>query len=239
MSEAFDQESDQVLLEAWVERGDKRAGDRLLRRHIPGLRRYFRNKVASRADEDDLIQQVFEGLIKAMPGFRKTSTFRTFLFQVARHKLRDYFRARARKRDIVDIDDLSVADLIPGPSTIQSRHRRQALLVEGLRALSLADQELLELRYWEKLTVPELVEILEIEDPAVKSRLRRAKERLREAMEKRAESDEELAFVRTGELDQWAEDVRQQHLGRRGGAGGDEGDQQDGDSKDDKDDNQG
>ncbi len=232
-----DEESDEALLEAWVERGDKRAGDKLLRRHIPGLRRYFRNKVASRADEDDLIQQVFEGLIKAMPRFRKTSTFRTFLFQVARHKLRDYFRARARKRDIVDIDDLSVADLIPGLSTIQSRNRREALLIEGLRALPLADQELLELRYWSQCTVLELVEILEIEEPAVKSRLRRAKERLRAAMEKRAESDEELELARTGELDQWAEDVRKQHLGRRRGDGG----EQDGvgDEADGKDENEG
>jgi RNA polymerase sigma-70 factor (ECF subfamily) len=221
MSQAFDEESDEVLLDAWMERGDKRAANRLLMRHIPHLRTYFRNKVQSRADEDDLIQQVLEGFIKAMSSFRKESSFRTFLFQLARHKRRDHFRAMARKRDIVDIDDLSVTDLSPGPSTIRSRNRWETLMVEGLRGLSLADQELLELRYWSKCTVPELVQILEIEEPAVKSRLRRAKERLRKAMEALAESDEELERARTGELDQWAEDVRKQHLGRRRGSGGD------------------
>lgn len=223
-----DEDSDEALLAAWMERGDKRAGNRLLMRYIPHLRTYFRNKITSRPDEDDLIQQVFEGLIKALPGFRKMSSFRTFLLQVASNKWHDYLRTKARKRDIVDIDELSVADLIPGPSTIQSRNRRQALLIEGLRALSFADQELLELRYWSQCSVPELVEILAIEEAAVKSRLRRAKERLRTAMEKRAESDEELALVRTGELDEWAEDVRQQHLERRRSNGKDEGDEQDG-----------
>src|SRR5690606_31943018 len=154
--ERDDDETDEELLKAWVERGDKRAGDRLIRRHIPAMRRYFRNKVASRADEDDLIQQVFEGLVKAMSGFRNESSVRTFLFRVASNKLRDYFRTKSRKRDIVDVDELSVADLIPGPSTIQSRNRWQALLLGGLRMLALADQELLELRYWERLTVPEI-----------------------------------------------------------------------------------
>lgn len=202
------EESDDALLEAWQVRKDNRAGDRLIRRHLPGLQRYFRNKVASRDDEDDLIQQVFEGLIKAMPTFRKESTLRTFLFRLARNKRRDYFRAKARKRDTVDIDELSVSDLIPGPSSIQSRTRRQAMLVQGLRMLSLSDQELLELRYWEKLTVPDIAEILEIPEAAVKSRLRRAKERLRTCMEKLAENDEELEFARTGDLDQWAEDVK-------------------------------
>lgn len=224
--ESDDNESDEALLAAWQERGDKRAGDRLLRRHIPSLRQYFCNKVSSRADEDDLIQQVFEGFIKAMSSFRKESSFRTFLFQVARNKLRDHFRARSRKRDIVDIDELSVADLSPGPSTIRSRNRREALLIEGLRALTLADQELLELRYWSKFTVPELADLLEIPEPAVKSRLRRAKDRLRAAMERRAESDEELERVRTGELDRWAEAVRR-------GTGADGGDEQDGSDEED------
>jgi RNA polymerase sigma-70 factor (ECF subfamily) len=215
---AGDGESDDALLEAWQQRGDKRAGDRLIRRYLPGLRRYFRNKVASRADEEDLIQQVFEGLVKAMPKFRKQSSLRTFLLRVARNKRRDYFRAKARKRDIMDIDELSVAELIPGPSSIQSRNRRQAMLIQGLRMLSLADQELLELRYWEEPTVPEIAEILAIPEAAVKSRLRRAKERLRKAMETLAESDEEIEFARTGDLDQWAEDVRRQQLGRRPGS---------------------
>jgi RNA polymerase sigma-70 factor, ECF subfamily len=213
------EESDEELLKAWQERGDKKAGDRLIRRHLPAMRRYFCNKVTSRADEEDLIQQVFEGIVKAMSSFRNKSTFRTFLFRVAKNKLHDHIRTRTRRRDIVDIDELSIADLIPGPSTIQSRNRRAALLIAGLRALPLGDQELLELRYWEKLTVPEIAELLDLEEPAVKSRLRRAKDRLRKAMEGLAENDAELEAARTGELDQWAEDVRQQHFERRSSNG--------------------
>lgn len=222
--------SDEELFAAWRE-GDKRAGDQLIRRYLESMRRYFRNKLGGQDDENDLIQQVFEGCTKATASFRGDATFRTFLFQVAKNKLRDYFRARHRRKETVDIDEHSVADLSPGLSTMQSRSRRVTLLVEGLRRIPLSDQELLELRYWEKLTVPELSKILDMPEPAVKSRLRRAKERLKEAMAKLAENDEELRMVRTGELDRWADDVRKQQFERRreGGDGSDEDD--DGDER--------
>lgn len=217
---------DRELVAAWQEQGDKQAANRLLTRHLPSLRRYFRNKVGSRADEEELLGQTLEGVVKAIAGFRGDSSFLTFLFQVARNKLRDHFRAKFRKPDVVDIEELSVVDLSPGPSTIRSRNRWDTLLLGGLRAISLSDQELLELRYWEKLTVPELVEFLGISDSAVKNRLLRAKERLRKAMATLAESNEELERVRTGEIDRWAEEVRPKHLGDRSGEDddGDDGD---------------
>jgi RNA polymerase sigma-70 factor (ECF subfamily) len=217
---------DRELVAAWQEQGDKQAANRLLTRHLPSLRRYFRNKVGSRTDEEELLAQTLKGLVEAIPGFRRESSFRTFLFKLARNKLRDHFRAKSRKPDAVDIEELSVADLSPGPSTIRSRNRWDTLLLGGLRAISLSDQELLELRYWEKLTVPELIEFLGISGSAVKNRLLRAKERLRKAMATLAESNEELERVRTGEIDRWAEEVRPKHLGDRPGDGddGDDGD---------------
>lgn len=234
MSDDSDEPTDEELLDAWQERGDKQAANRLLMRHLPAIRRYFRNKLSSRPDEEDLVQQVLEGLVKAMSGFRKEASFRTFLFQVARNKLRDHFRAKTRRREDVDIDEISVADLAPGQSTILSRNRREALLIEGLRALSLADQELLEYRFWQELTVPEIAEILGLEEAAVKSRLRRANDRLRDIMAGRAESDEERAKIETGELDRWAEDVRKQNFGRRRAGSGGETGEEDGETGEDR-----
>lgn len=224
------EKSDEELFAAWRE-GDMRAADQLIRRYLPSMKRYFRNKLGGQDDENDLIQQVFEGCTKATASFRGESKFRTFLFHLAKNKLIDYFRARSRRKETVDIDEQSVADLSPGLSTMQSRSRRITLLVEGLRRIPIADQELLELRYWEKLSAPELVKILDLAEAAVKSRLRRAKERLRAAMEKLARNDEELRMVRASELDRWADDVREQHFGRRREDG--EGGEDTGDASDD------
>lgn len=163
--------------------GDKRAGDTLIRRYLEKLRAYFASKLSQGDDVADLVQQTLEGCSRAAPTFRGDCSFRTFLYTLARNKLRDYLRAKSRRPQAEDIDEISVADLNPGPSTIRSRNRRQALVLEGLRSLRLQDQEILEFRYTQGLSMQEIADTLGVELNAAKSRLRRAKAALRKALE--------------------------------------------------------
>lgn len=81
-----------------------------------------------------------------------------------------------------------------GPRRVSERCPRRSdqtekrLLLEGLRRIAVDDQILIELYYWEKLTGPELADVLDLGEPAVRSRLHRAKKRLADALRTIAES---------------------------------------------------
>ncbi|MEZ4365544.1 MAG: sigma-70 family RNA polymerase sigma factor [Kofleriaceae bacterium] len=169
---------DASLLEAW-RGGDRAAGEALFERYFDAIYRFFERK--GLPDVADLVQRTFLGCVEAKDRFRGASSFRTFLFAIARHELYGYFRGR-HARAALDFGVSSLADLAPGPSTAaRDRSEREALLA-ALRVIPVELQVALELRFWEGLSGPELAEVLELPEGTVRSRLRRALEALRVAL---------------------------------------------------------
>lgn len=164
--------SDLDLLAAWRD-GDQDAAEALLERHFPALCRFFRNKVDQGVE--DLIQQTLLTCVERRDRIPEAWSFRTFLFVVARDQLYMHYR---KGRTQLDVTQTSVADLNPGPSTIVARRREYALVLEALRRLPLETQVLLELRFWEGLTGPELARVHDVPEGTMRSRLRRATARL-------------------------------------------------------------
>ena len=77
---------DTELLEAW-RRGDREAGNLLVERYFVPVYRFFRNKVTG--DLDDLVQNTFLRCSQAKDDIRQHSSFRPYLFRVARNVLID------------------------------------------------------------------------------------------------------------------------------------------------------
>jgi RNA polymerase sigma-70 factor (ECF subfamily) len=169
------QPSDGELLMAWST-GDRRAGERLFRRYFAAIARFFRNKVQDQFD--DLIQQTFAGCLENLARFRGTGSFRSYLFSVAHHVLVDHLRVRYRVAGQVDIDEVSLHDLAPGPSQVVAQRREAQVLLDALRRLPLMYQTVLELYFWEEMTSLEISEVLALPHGTVQTRLRRARELL-------------------------------------------------------------
>lgn len=167
-------DSDLQLLFAWRE-GDRDAGDRLLRKHVASLRRFFHNKVDR--EVDDLIQRTFLACTKAKDTFEGRASFRTLLFVLARRQLIRFYE-RAARHNAEDIEGLSVEDLGTSPSQLVGRHKEHTLLLAALRRIPLELQITVELHYWEELTTSELSQVMDVPQGTVKSRLRRAREAL-------------------------------------------------------------
>ncbi len=167
-------EADLELLDEW-RAGDRNAGDRLFERHFDSVFRFFDRKMDG--DPADLVQRTFLACVESSERFEGRSSFRTFLFSIARHELYRHWRERKR-RDDIDFGVSSVADLCPTPSSLVGHHRDGRLLVEALRRIPLDLQVAVELHYWEGLTGPEMAEVLEIPEPTIRSRLHRARETL-------------------------------------------------------------
>ena len=170
--------TDEALLAAW-RAGDRGAGDELLGRHFDSVLRFFRSKLGD--DVEDLLQRTFLDCVEGKAQIAG-SGFRGYLFAVARNRLFDHLRSKYRRPGVVDIGEISVADLGTTPSGHVARDQRRALVQRALTLISVDHQIALELTYWEGLAGAEIATVLNISEHTVRSRLARAREALREAL---------------------------------------------------------
>lgn len=202
--------SDLDLLTAWQE-GDAKSGKLLFERHFNSVYRFFRNKVGEQAE--DLTQQTFLGCLKSRDRFRGDSSFRTYLFSIARNQLFSFLRKKQRQGDTFEQGYQSVADIHgPTPLHVAASRQEEALLLRALRMLSVEMQEALELHYWEGMTVREISLIVESPEGTIKRRLQRARARLDDLIHQLAK-DRALAESTVSDLDGWAAGLRAQLLG--------------------------
>lgn len=208
---AVDRDPDLDLLEAW-RGGDERAGNRLLRQYLQPLRRFFVNKIAL-DDLEDLIQQTMLGCVRGTERFRGDAKFKTYLFNIARKSLAYHHRTRRNKEgrtDGLDLEVVSARELVPGPSSIVAKTRRHQLMLEALRAIPVDDQIILELYYWEDMTAIEIAQSYDMGEPAIRGRIRRAKEAFERALAELASGEDEFSSTLSAfEARSWVEEVRE------------------------------
>jgi len=171
--------SDEALLRAWRD-GDDASGNELFERYFDALYRFFAHKNLD-GDVMDLLQKTLLASVESLARFEGHSSVRTYLYAIARNKLRDYWREKTR-RDAIDFGVSSLVDLSPSPSSVLRATEQQRLLVEALRRLPIDQQISVELHYWEGLTGPELAEVIGVPEGTVRGRLRRARGTLRELL---------------------------------------------------------
>jgi RNA polymerase sigma-70 factor (ECF subfamily) len=183
--------------------GDAAAGNLLFERHFESVYRFFRHKVG--ADALDLVQKTFLVCVESRDRFRAQSSFRTYLFAIARNQLFAYWRAAARAPDL-DEGSTSLHELSPSPSAIALKRHEDRRLLEALRTIPLELQVILELFYWEELSGAEVAEVLGVPEGTARSRLRRACKALVDRLQA-LEPIGDLPATAT-DFDTWADSLR-------------------------------
>jgi RNA polymerase sigma factor (sigma-70 family) len=196
--------TDLELLEAW-RAGDNAAGKQLFERHFDSIFGFFETKCSS--DADDLVQSTFLACLKAKTQFRAESSFRTYLFTIARNELYHLLRTRQRKDAKLDFELSSIAEIVSTPGTKLARNQEHQQLVTRMQMLPVEQQMLLELHYWEDLDIAALAEIFESPAATIRTRLHRARNALRDLIEKTAPPE---ALQTLESMDAWAK-----HVGHR------------------------
>lgn len=194
--------SDAELLTAW-QSGQGEAGEQLFRRHYDAVERFFVNKVAAEC-VGDLVQETFIACVEARERVADGARFRAYLLTIAYRRFCRHLRAKYRVSEVLDLEQVSVAAVEASPSSAFGRTREQRLLLEGLRAVPINYQVVLELHYWEQLTTSEIAAILQVPPGTVRSRLRRARDAVSAAMSSISRSSELLDSTLT-RLDEWAQ----------------------------------
>jgi RNA polymerase sigma-70 factor (ECF subfamily) len=169
-------DDEQGLIAAW-RGGDSNAGNELFGRCLPSLARFFRNKVTR--DADDLVQRTLELCVASHANFRGDSSFRSFVLGVANNVLYKHIRATASRPRVGEVGEVSIADLAPGASTMVGKDEQEQQVIDALRRVPLDQQVVLELHYWEELTVKEIAEALGIPLGTAATRLQAGRRALR------------------------------------------------------------
>lgn len=197
-------DEDIELLDAW-RGGDARAGQRLVQRHFDSLYRFFRNKVGAECEE--LLQRTLAACVEKRDSFAGKSSFRTWLYGIARFELLHFYRDKGKLAREVEMPSVSIHDLDPSPSRVVAGRQEERILLEALRRLPIDLQIAVELHYWEQVTLAEMAEILEIPEGTVKSRLWRARERL-DALITELATDPQVQRSTILNIDDWAAGLR-------------------------------
>lgn len=124
-------------------------------------------------DGEDAVQEVFLRLFSCRIFFESEEHLRRWLIRVSINYCRDLQRSPWKKRR-VSLDTLPIEPVFEQPE--------QAELYREVMALPEKDRTVLNLFYYEELSVREIAEILQVKETVVTTRLSRARKKLKERL---------------------------------------------------------
>ncbi|MBQ9952034.1 MAG: sigma-70 family RNA polymerase sigma factor [Clostridia bacterium] len=148
--------------------------DELLERHRAPVERYVRYRLNSREDSEDVLQEVYVAAFQKFGQLKNAESFKPWILAIARNKLNDYFRSKAKRLEI-PIDALSESSLGCGRTGISVKETVR----DTLELLGDNDAQILYLYYWKEMPQTEIAERLSLPVGTVKSRMYAAKQHFR------------------------------------------------------------
>jgi RNA polymerase sigma-70 factor (ECF subfamily) len=156
----------------------------LVEQHQAMVFRTLARLTGEREGLEDLAQDVFLRLFRALPHFRGQAKVSTFLYRIIVNVVNDEWSRRQAARCMDPIDDEAQVLVNPGPDPgeLLERGRLQEALDASLEQLKLRDRTILTLHYQEGRSYEEIAKILDLPMGTVKTNLYRARERLKDTM---------------------------------------------------------
>lgn len=163
------------LIRSWRS-GDRRSGDRLLRRYVPTLKTYFTRRVNRNVDE--LVQRTLFACVEAVDRFEGRSSFKSYLLGIAQNQFLMSLRADAPSGTLQELSQLPTQS-DDTPSQLVAFREEQFILLRALVHVEREFLSVLKLFYWSQMSVEEVAVELGIPAGTVKSRLARGRAMLK------------------------------------------------------------
>ena len=161
-------------------KGDRSAFTELVERHSAFVYALAYRVLLSRADAQDVTQEVFIRMWRDAPRWRAgQARYQSWVYRVA-FNLSLNHRQRVQQRH-TPLDDLSLEDLVTETTPEQSADEAQskAALEQAIASLPMQQRIALQLRYGGELSVAEVGQIMNVSAKAAESLLVRARRELR------------------------------------------------------------
>lgn len=146
------------------------------------LKPYVARRVASKADADDVVQEIFMRLHRGLFSLRDGERFGAWVYRIAEHAVADHLRTRARhplaRGDGLGLD---LTELDEGDPTLEAELAEcVALFAARLRS---PYREAITLTELEGMTQKDAAEMLGLSISGMKSRVQRGREQIRRMFE--------------------------------------------------------
>ena len=163
--------SEWLVLNAQI--GSRDALEQLCRLWQPKLTRYVQRLIDDHHCAEDIVQQVFEQVIRDLHKIRDAAAFPQWIYQILQRRSADELRRRQRDRQAVR--DLTTTEWLNTENPTLDPHMNFESMLAGLN-----DEfyRIIHLYYLEGFSVAEISQILSIPTGTVKSRLHHARKQL-------------------------------------------------------------
>lgn len=165
-----------------VKTGDVGKLNLLYTRYSRRLFGFFYGMTSDGATSEDLVQNVFERILKYKHSYSEDGKFEVWVFQLARNVHRDHFRKNKRYAFQEDMSGWE-KDLSHSSNKEADMEKADEIqfLKKALSTLSDEKKELIELVRFQKVKYAKAAEILGISESAVKVRVHRTLKELKDA----------------------------------------------------------
>lgn len=161
---------------------DIEAFGELYRLYRPKIHRYVLSRVKNKSDAEDITAAIFEKALKNIDKYEpERAKFFTWLYPIASNTVTDYLR---KKKSKVGIEDADEAAQINGDTAVEEAHNCM-IVMDLLRQLPVAHQEVLVLRFLEEFAMDDIAEILGCRKKYLSARIYRALNALGKLIEKK------------------------------------------------------
>ncbi len=171
----------------------------LVEEHQAAVFRTLLRLTGSREHLEDLAQEVFLRLFRALPTFRGEALLSTYLYRITLNVAQDEWKRRRRiDRPLVSLSDPAatsadatqlwedrLADTTPIADQQLTTHELQLVIDEELLALSNVERSALVLYHGEERTYVEIAVILNLPLGTVRTHLHRARKKLHDRLQAR------------------------------------------------------
>ncbi len=169
--------------------GDPRLFEAFVAAESPIFLSFFRRLGATRAEAEDLVQEVFLKLFRHAESYQPTGKFQAFAYRIARNAWIDRQRRRAVRppraagggSEEEPSHELAAQD--PNPGTLAERDEEAGRVSAAMARLPDTHRLVFELGVVEELPYSEISKLLDIPEGTVKSRMFHAVRKLRELLE--------------------------------------------------------
>lgn len=173
--------ADEALVDRFLD-GDRAAFDALVLRYQDRLHRFVAWSIGT-GEADDTTQDVFVEVYRSLASWRRKSTFRTWLYGVARNVCRHHARqARGRNRTQDEAGVGDCPDDTFGPFESVAKCLEWADLMAAVTRLPREQRVTLMLRAWEGLSYEEIAAVTNVAKGTVRSRLHSARRTVAQAI---------------------------------------------------------
>ena len=176
-------DSEDIALLQRIAAQDQVAFRGLYDRHHQGIYRFVQGRLRDEALAEDVTMEVFWDVWRGAGKFAGQSAVRTWLFAIARNKA----VSALRKRRDAQLDDEyaeRISDDADTPETVSQKSSKASALRECIKTLSDKHREIIDLVYYQEMSVKDVAGVLEIPENTVKTRMFHARKQLSAELER-------------------------------------------------------